>query len=267
MVLDLPPIFSLISSLSLCSFTSLYPAGSGSSRFWHQGHHFGSRAERWDTLSIWQDLGESRWGPFAEGTVVNSRFFSMIKPSSQATSDLYRPVVWAWRLCWRCWRRLPARRPVSCLWLATKLSDCHSWSVFRWWECVWVCLPTSQTNHLPYDCELIRNLWIARLEKKKQKTFFLLCLQTQEVQKAMDEKKFEEAVRLRGRYLSVTFWMCLCVTNISTLFAAFFRHSIRVGGTLLEHKCEIYIIWLHQFWQDLHQQLGKQIYCNQFANM
>lgn len=30
--------------------------------------------------------------------------------------------------------------------------------------------------------------------------FCLLCLQTQEVQKAMDEKKFEEAVRLRGRY-------------------------------------------------------------------
>lgn len=27
-----------------------------------------------------------------------------------------------------------------------------------------------------------------------------LCHQTQEVQKAMDEKKFEEAVRLRGRY-------------------------------------------------------------------
>lgn len=28
------------------------------------------------------------------------------------------------------------------------------------------------------------------------------CRQTQEVQKAMDEKKFEEAVRLRGRYLN-----------------------------------------------------------------
>lgn len=26
-------------------------------------------------------------------------------------------------------------------------------------------------------------------------------LQTQEVQKAMDEKKFDEAVRLRGRYV------------------------------------------------------------------
>ena len=29
---------------------------------------------------------------------------------------------------------------------------------------------------------------------------FMFCCQTQEVQKAMDEKKFEEAVRLRGRY-------------------------------------------------------------------
>lgn len=31
-------------------------------------------------------------------------------------------------------------------------------------------------------------------------SFFFFCPQTQEVQKAMDEKKFEEAVRLRGRY-------------------------------------------------------------------
>lgn len=29
---------------------------------------------------------------------------------------------------------------------------------------------------------------------------FLLCHQTQEVQKAMDEKRFDEAVRLRGRF-------------------------------------------------------------------
>lgn len=56
-------------------------------------------------------------------------------------------------------------------------------------------------DQLPYESELIRNLEIAPLEKKN---FLLLCLQTQEVQKAMDEKKFEEAVRLRGRY-SVTF--------------------------------------------------------------
>lgn len=28
----------------------------------------------------------------------------------------------------------------------------------------------------------------------------MFCHQTQEVQKAMDEKKFDEAVRLRGRY-------------------------------------------------------------------
>lgn len=81
-----------------------------------------------------------------------------IKPSSQTTFDLYRPVVWAWRLCWHCWRRLPARRPVLCLWLATRPSDCHSWSVFRWWECAWVRLLTSQTDQLPYECELIRNL-------------------------------------------------------------------------------------------------------------
>lgn len=33
--------------------------------------------------------------------------------------------------------------------------------------------------------------------------FFPLCHQTQEVQKAMDEKKFEEAVRLRGRYSEI----------------------------------------------------------------
>lgn len=35
------------------------------------------------------------------------------------------------------------------------------------------------------------------------------CHQTQEVQKAMDEKKFEEAVRLRGRYSSVK-----CVVSV-----------------------------------------------------
>lgn len=29
----------------------------------------------------------------------------------------------------------------------------------------------------------------------------IVFLQTQEVQKAMDEKKFDEAVRLRGRYV------------------------------------------------------------------
>lgn len=51
---------------------------------------------------------------------------------SQTTFDLYRPVVWAWRPCWHYWRRLPTRRPALCLWLATRLSDCHSWSVFRW---------------------------------------------------------------------------------------------------------------------------------------
>lgn len=145
MVLYLSPIFSRISSLSLCSFTSLCPAGRGPSRFWHQGHHLGSCAERWDALSLWQDLGESC-------TVALLRkgdwciFDFCIKPSSQTTFDLCRPVVWAWRLCWRCWRRLPARRPVLCLWLATRLSDCHSWSVFRWWECAWVRWLTSQSR-------------------------------------------------------------------------------------------------------------------------
>ncbi len=34
----------------------------------------------------------------------------------------------------------------------------------------------------------------------------MFCHQTQEVQKAMDEKKFEEAVRLRGRYFLTNYF-------------------------------------------------------------
>lgn len=34
----------------------------------------------------------------------------------------------------------------------------------------------------------------------------MFCHQTQEVQKAMDEKKFEEAVRLRGRYFLTSYF-------------------------------------------------------------
>lgn len=51
-----------------------------------------------------------------------------------------------------------------------------------------------------------------------------LCFpQTQEVQKAMDEKKFEEAVRLRGRsYNSATRWYTfLLETQVS--FSSFLQ--------------------------------------------
>uniref|UniRef100_A0A3B4G4F8 6-phosphofructokinase n=1 Tax=Pundamilia nyererei TaxID=303518 RepID=A0A3B4G4F8_9CICH len=52
--------------------------------------------------------------------------------------------------------------------------------------------------------------------QKKMPCFF--CHQTQEVQKAMDEKKFDEAVRLRGRYLSFE-------NNLSTYRLLSFRKA------------------------------------------
>lgn len=52
---------------------------------------------------------------------------------------------------------------------------------------------TPDTIYLQYS------LQAALPHQKKMPCFF--CHQTQEVQKAMDEKKFDEAVRLRGRYL------------------------------------------------------------------
>lgn len=61
----------------------------------------------------------------------------------------------------------------------------------------------------------------------------MLFLQTQEVQKAMDEKKFEEAVRLRGRY-SVTFRMRLL--RVCTKY----KHSPESPLELLLHYMVIF---------------------------
>lgn len=53
--------------------------------------------------------------------------------------------------------------------------------------------------------------------------------QTQEVQKAMDEKKFEEAVRLRGRYFSsATCWLLFLVetqVSFSSFLQEFWKQS------------------------------------------
>uniref|UniRef100_A0A673BBZ5 ATP-dependent 6-phosphofructokinase n=1 Tax=Sphaeramia orbicularis TaxID=375764 RepID=A0A673BBZ5_9TELE len=65
------------------------------------------------------------------------------------------------------------------------------------------------------------------------------CVQmTQEVQKAMDEKKFDEAVRLRGRYFSLLFPLCVsfnvAVLNVGAPAAgmnAAVRSAVRVGIT------------------------------------
>uniref|UniRef100_A0A8C2ZPJ9 6-phosphofructokinase n=1 Tax=Cyclopterus lumpus TaxID=8103 RepID=A0A8C2ZPJ9_CYCLU len=61
------------------------------------------------------------------------------------------------------------------------------------------------------------------------------CVQmTQEVQKAMDEKKFEEAVRLRGRYLTFFCSFNVAVLNVGAPAAgmnAAVRAAVRVGIT------------------------------------
>uniref|UniRef100_A0A673BII3 ATP-dependent 6-phosphofructokinase n=1 Tax=Sphaeramia orbicularis TaxID=375764 RepID=A0A673BII3_9TELE len=57
------------------------------------------------------------------------------------------------------------------------------------------------------------------------------CVQmTQEVQKAMDEKKFDEAVRLRGRYFSFAFWsVCMCDFAYVSLFHCCPQSSFNVA--------------------------------------
>lgn len=97
---------------------------------------------------------------------------------------VFRAVNVVWRRLSPWWRPLLTRQPVSSASQVTRLFVCLSWSVWRWWAALFSCTF--------YSITYLNTVW--------ECSFYLPhhLLQTKLVQTAMNEKRFDEAVKLRG---------------------------------------------------------------------